>query len=65
MNPSAEHDLAVWRQSVDAHSAFLTASRAFFSDEVDRVALIREALRERKGQIRRVPLSTFKHSSTF
>ncbi len=41
----AETDVAIWDRLVQAHTAFLAASRDFFSEDIDRVKLVREALR--------------------
>lgn len=48
--PESGHDIEVWRKLVETHSAFLAASREFFTEGVDRVALVREALRDGKDK---------------
>jgi hypothetical protein len=42
----SEHDVAVWERLAEADSAYLAAAREFYSEEVDRVALVRWALRK-------------------
>jgi len=41
----SDKDLAIWRRLVDSHQAFTQALTEFFSEGVDRVALVRGALR--------------------
>ncbi len=41
----AEPDLAEWRRYCEAHRSFLEASHRFFTAEIDRAAVVREALR--------------------
>ena len=48
--PESGHDIEVWRNLAETHSAFLAASREFFSEGVDRVTLVREALRDGKDK---------------
>lgn len=43
--PTSEKDITVWRRLVDSHKAFALALRDFLSGDIDRVALMRNALR--------------------
>ena len=40
-----EHDQEVWRCLAEGYSAWMAASKTFFAEGVDRVALVRKALR--------------------
>jgi hypothetical protein len=50
IDPIREHDLEVWGHLVEGYSAWMNASKEFFAEGVDRVALVRRALRDGKGK---------------